>query len=198
MAPTRTDEILHAAMSLVLTKGVNALTIDAVARTAKLSKGGVLYHFPSKESLIAGMIAGLIAGFEADVAKHLEKDNQFPGAFTRAYLRASLDPINPSAGDASTKLGLFAALSAGTAMDPKLIEPLQQGFVAWQKRLESDGISPVLATMVRVAVDGLWFAEVLNLGVPAKSIRRNLVTHLLELTRTPIDNAQPLRRNRKA
>jgi AcrR family transcriptional regulator len=41
-------------MSLVLTKGVNALTIDAVARTAKLSKGGVLYHFPSKESLIAG------------------------------------------------------------------------------------------------------------------------------------------------
>ena len=197
MAPTRTDEILKAAISLVVTKGVNALTIDAVAQKAGLSKGGVLYHFPSKESLIAGMIAGMIAAFEADVAKHLEKDGQAPGAFTRAYLRASLDPIDPSHDDAFTKLGQFAALSAGTAMDPKLIEPLQKVYVTWQKRLENDGVDPVLATMVRVAVDGLWFAEVLNLGVPSKGIRKGLVTHLLELTRASIEDAPHQRGKRK-
>jgi len=176
-------DILNAATMLVLTRGVNGLTIDAVARTAKLSKGGVLYHFPSKESLIEGMVAMLVKGLEEDLNRELAKDSNAPGAFTRAFLRASLNPIDPRKDKAaSNKLGLFAALSAGTALDPVLLKPLQDGFVEWQRKLEDDGIDPAVASVVRMAVDGLWFAEVLQLGAPRTQLREQMLTVLLRMT----------------
>ena len=36
--------------------GVSAMTLEAVAREAGLSKGGLLYHFASKDELIAAML----------------------------------------------------------------------------------------------------------------------------------------------
>jgi len=44
--------ILHTATQIVLNNGFNSLTLDAVAKHAGISKGGLLYHFPNKESLI--------------------------------------------------------------------------------------------------------------------------------------------------
>ncbi|MDF2688440.1 MAG: hypothetical protein K0Q80_1405 [Microvirga sp.] len=49
------DRILDAAEGLILTRGVAGFTLDGVARAAGVSKGGLLYHFRSKESLISGM-----------------------------------------------------------------------------------------------------------------------------------------------
>ena len=39
-----------------LTSGAVHLTLDAVAERAGVSKGGLLYHFPSKESLLQAMV----------------------------------------------------------------------------------------------------------------------------------------------
>jgi AcrR family transcriptional regulator len=74
---------------------MNSRAIGAVARTAKLSKVGVLYYFPSKEGLIEGMVANLVRDFQADLDRELEKDADTPGAFTRAFLRASLENFEP-------------------------------------------------------------------------------------------------------
>jgi AcrR family transcriptional regulator len=49
------DRILDAAEELVCTRGIAGFTLDAVAQAAGVSKGGLLYHFRSKDSLIAGM-----------------------------------------------------------------------------------------------------------------------------------------------
>jgi AcrR family transcriptional regulator len=49
------DRILDAAEELICTRGIAGFTLDAVARAAGVSKGGLLYHFRSKDSLIAGM-----------------------------------------------------------------------------------------------------------------------------------------------
>jgi AcrR family transcriptional regulator len=40
---------------LVCTRGIAGFTLDGVAQAAGVSKGGLLYHFRSKDSLIAGM-----------------------------------------------------------------------------------------------------------------------------------------------
>ena len=41
------ERILDAAESVVIEQGVTGMTLDAVAARAKVSKGGLLYHFPS-------------------------------------------------------------------------------------------------------------------------------------------------------
>ena len=50
------QSILDAADALVREQGVNRMTLDAVAAKAGMSKGGLLYHFPSKDALLKGMI----------------------------------------------------------------------------------------------------------------------------------------------
>ena len=49
------DRILDAAEELVCSRGIAGFTLDGVAQAAGVSKGGLLYHFRSKDSLIAGM-----------------------------------------------------------------------------------------------------------------------------------------------
>jgi AcrR family transcriptional regulator len=49
----RKKEILHRAIRLILDEGIAALTIRRVAEAAGVSTGLVLYHFATKEDLIA-------------------------------------------------------------------------------------------------------------------------------------------------
>ncbi len=50
------SQLLDAAEAVVAAEGVRALTLDAVAARSGISKGGLLYHFRSKEDLAAAMI----------------------------------------------------------------------------------------------------------------------------------------------
>ncbi len=65
------EAILRAADRVVVDWGVSGMTLEAVAREAGVSKGGLLYHFRSKEALIGGMIGRLIEGFEAVLGREL-------------------------------------------------------------------------------------------------------------------------------
>jgi AcrR family transcriptional regulator len=49
------DRILDAAEELICTRGIAGFTLDGVAQEAGVSKGGLLYHFRSKGSLISGL-----------------------------------------------------------------------------------------------------------------------------------------------
>ncbi len=53
--PHTREEILTAAERVIAQLGVKRLTIEQVAKAAGMSRGGLLYHFASKEALIQGM-----------------------------------------------------------------------------------------------------------------------------------------------
>src|SRR5881227_3806920 len=92
--------ILDAAETIVRDKGVTGLTLDAAAREAGVSKGGLLYHFASKEALAAGLLDRLRERSAADadairtapdgaVAYYVRTSapgGASPGGLTRTYL----------------------------------------------------------------------------------------------------------------
>lgn len=55
------ESILRAAVTVLVRGGPTALTLEQVAQEAAISKGGLLYHFPGKEPLIAGLVDWVIA-----------------------------------------------------------------------------------------------------------------------------------------
>src|SRR3712207_7648257 len=84
------DGILLAADRVVVEGGVSGLTLEAVAREAGISKGGLLYHFPSKEALISGMVGRLVDGFTEALGRELAREKgSASGRWLRAYARAS-------------------------------------------------------------------------------------------------------------
>src|SRR4051812_40532356 len=96
MPPARTrDRLLDAAGTVVMREGAQALTLDAVAEEAEVSKGGLLYHFKSKRDLVEALIERWMAEFQREI------DSSDP-AFVRGYVTASAPEGN--------ELGMLAAL----------------------------------------------------------------------------------------
>ena len=57
--PVAREAVLDAFESLLIDVGERAATLDAVARRAGVSKGGLLYHFPNKEAMISALLERL-------------------------------------------------------------------------------------------------------------------------------------------
>ncbi|MCX5990420.1 MAG: TetR/AcrR family transcriptional regulator [Chloroflexi bacterium] len=181
------DSILAAAAQLISREGARRLTLDAVAAEARLSKGGLLYHFSSKDDLIRGLVETLVAQFDAEVETFTVPGK--PGAWTRAYLDAA---INTSAaaseshaskasaghGPALTSTGIAAAVSN----NPALLEPVREAYRRWQQNLESDGIDPVDATIVRLACDGLWLSDLIGLDPVPEPLQTAVVSRMRAMT----------------
>ena len=158
--------LLQAAATVIRRAGSLNLTLEAVAREAGVSKGGLLYHFPNKEALVAGLI-----GHELDCGERLlgelyERDEVTPGRWARAYTALTLH------GDPSQDVsaGLFAAV----ALNPELLEPVRERYRQWQAEAEADDLEPGLGTLLRLAMDGLWLADLLDLAPPGAQERQAL------------------------
>jgi hypothetical protein len=78
-----------------------------------------------------------------------------------------------------------AALIAAAAAEPALLVPLQQAAGRWQQRIELDGIDPVVATVIRLAVDGLWMCDLFGMAPPSASRRSELGELLAQMTERP-------------
>ncbi|MEV7013112.1 TetR/AcrR family transcriptional regulator [Streptosporangium sp. NPDC051022] len=172
------DRLLDAAAEVLLADGAESLTLEAVARRAGVSKGGLFYHFPTKQSLVAGMVERLVGAFDAALAEPGSR----PGDFLRAYVAATI-PDAPVSGRGPADR-LTAALLAGILVDPGGLAPLRERYAAWQHRLADDGIDPAVATLVRLAVDGWWAARLLGLAEPEPGLHERVRRHLMEM----IDN----------
>jgi AcrR family transcriptional regulator len=178
------DLILTAAERVVLRDGVTHLTLEAVAHEAKRSKGGVLYHFATKDALIQAMLSRLIQYCEHEIEAH-QQDDRAPGHWTRAYVRRKFEPVLPYPGEAdfprSKEVGAGLIVAATTT--PSLLDPLRARFRAWQHAIETDGIDTARATVVRLAVDGLWLAELLGIWSPDENLRVQVLNELIRLTK---------------
>lgn len=169
------QNILQAAYQFVQREGGDRLTLDAVAHEAGLSKGGLLYHFPTKDALIGGMVAYLVDQFQGNLDRAYAEEVPGAGSWLRAYIRASYNSPDEEIDGAT-------ALLAAVANNPSLLEPLRAQYASWQARTEHDGVPAARATIIRLALDGLWFADLLDLAPPTGALREQLITELLTLT----------------
>lgn len=178
------ERLLDAAEQVVSRDGVSSLTLDAVAREAGVSKGGLLYHFPSKSQLVTEVVERMARCCEAEHNANVSSEPAGPGAFTRAYLATRAARVERVLDPGSNCRPLHTAIVAGAGTDPQYLEPFRQRVLRWQEQLEDDGIDPVIATIVRLAIDGLGWASMLNMPLPEITLRTAVVERLFEMTRT--------------
>ncbi len=171
MAAGTRERLLEAASAVLLRDGAHAMTLEAVAAQAGVSKGGLLYHFPGKGAILDALVERWDASMEAEV--DATRDDR-PGGWVRAYLDAS---ATLSEDERRTDIGLLAALAA----EPERLGPVRERYARWQQRVEQDAADPVDATVVRLAADGLWIASLLGLAPPEGERREAVLERLREL-----------------
>ncbi len=168
------EKLLDAAARLLL-RDPSKLTLDAVAAEAGVSKGGLLDHFGSKAELLDAVVDRWESTFQEEINAAADPT---PGGWTRAYADViAKDGQDPHAREVDS--GIVAAM----VLNPDRLETVRARYRSWQERLGHDGIDEVDATLVRMAAEGLWFCELLDLGPPSGELREKLLARMRELTR---------------
>lgn len=175
LASSTHDKIIDAAMAIVRDLGVAKLTLDAAAKRAGLSKGGVLYHFNSKDDLIRGMVERLIHQCDTLHLAYYDKEPEGPYRWARAVVQTTFDPNGP----ASDKVS--GALLASVTVNPALVTPIQAKYEEWMERINSDSPDPMLAGLVCMAMDGYSFERIMGLELCDQDKQNKMKQYILDL-----------------
>jgi AcrR family transcriptional regulator len=173
--PGARDRILDAAEQLVSAQGASNLTLDAVAQSAGVSKGGLLYHYPSKDALLVAMLERYCDQIDARCALARSGLVQDDGA---GHLKSVVIGVLRSN---AVRAEVGTALLAAAANNPSLLDPVRQRYAETVARLAAHPCSFPRAAIVTLAVDGLMMGEVWRLTSFTPEQREQIVSELLRL-----------------
>ncbi|MBU8542616.1 MULTISPECIES: TetR/AcrR family transcriptional regulator [Roseomonadaceae] len=163
MVDSQTDSrtrILDAAEAIVQARGVPALTLEAAARDAGISKGGLLYHFASKEALLTGLLGRLAEAMAVDFDKAVTSQPEGSGRTARAMLAWAFGAAVPGCELQDRAAAVFLA---AFHHDPALLDPIRAVFARMRAALAQDGLRPGAAQAIMCATDGLFMSHVFGL-----------------------------------
>ncbi len=154
--PSARERVLRAYEDLLINDGPRAATLDAVAAAAGVSKGGLLYHFKSKEALTAGLVEKLRELAELDFAL-MAKD---PEGCANYYVRTSVF------GGTTFDRTVVAAMRLAQGEDTTVRAAFSAMHDRWYQLILRDIHDPAAARAVMLLGDGLYYNAAL-FGLPA-------------------------------
>ncbi|MFN3599912.1 MAG: TetR/AcrR family transcriptional regulator [Dietzia sp.] len=172
MRQSKRDDILDAAQRLIQRDGVTALTFESLATESGLTKGGLLYHFPSRDELLRGLHEHVAGRWEQCMeseaggpAGEVDDDARFA-----AFVRSSLFPDR-----AELLLMLEASENPVTSA---VWGGVYSRWVPDAPTVDDDEVSTFIA---RLAADGLWLYESLNSQKLDPAVRERVVREIVNL-----------------
>jgi AcrR family transcriptional regulator len=182
------EKILHATVQVAIRDGVMAMTLDAVAQEAGVSKGGLLYHFRSKDDLIAAMLVHFSTKVKGQLDEKIASDPKPRGRF----IRAMVETVFPRgrAGDAGASIPsetsrFFMAIVATAANNPRLLDPIRRNAQQMRELFLAEGPNGLRQLALRAAIDGLMLWEHLGLISRDDPLYPSILDELLTLAEGP-------------
>ena len=164
-----------AAAKVIERDGAGHLTLEKVAAEADLSKGGLLYHYPSKDALLQGLLDHLLENRAGLVDDPGSADGISDVTLLNRLIDADFDLPKD---ERIMAQGLIAA----SAENAELIAPAKHHVEAVFAKLGTSPTSAMSARMIFLASQGLQFLELLGLLSLSTAERNEIRRHLKALT----------------
>lgn len=161
MIPARRSarqRILDAAAEISRECGAGSMSLDAVAARAGVSKGGLLYHFPSKAKLLEGMVEHFLGAYDKLLSERIGGREDEADSVACAFIDLFL--LEPDT-QRPPPSGLLAAL----AENPELVAPVRRYERGLLDRMKANASDPAVALIAYLAIRGIRNAKLLNLGI---------------------------------
>jgi len=187
--PSNREKILDAAVRVAIRDGILAMTLDAVAKEAGVSKGGLLYHFQTKDDLIAGMLDYFMGRARRALEERMAADENPRGRFFRAFLQTVFQPARAgdAAGPASSVMARFmTTMLAASANNPQLLDHARQNIGRMRERLLAEGPNGLRQVALWPAVYGLLLWQHLGILSADDPVHRLMLDELLILAEGPV------------
>lgn len=150
--PLAREKVLDAFESILINEGERSATLDATAKAAGVSKGGLLYHFASKDELIAGLLKRLEQLAEADLLR-MASASDGPVSY---YLRTSVME------DEALDHALVAASRVAQGGFTAASDALRRVRESWGDALRPHVRDETALDLVMLVGDGLYYNNALD------------------------------------
>jgi AcrR family transcriptional regulator len=170
------ERILDAAQRAISEFGAARLTLDVVAHAAGVSKGGLLYHFPTKEALIGALADDYVLSMSRCVQQAMPQHGADDGVCRE--LQAHI--VGLLQGESRLRIKtLGAALIVAAANDINSLKVIRDKLVEQNDRLAQSGANYASAAVILLAIDGLLFREAMQMSPFTEAQREQTVAELL-------------------
>lgn len=144
--PAARDKLLDAYADILKSGGERAATLDAVATQAGVSKGGLLYHFKTKEALAEALCERMLDLGREDV----EKMRTAPDGPSAYYVRTSIN----------TKSAFDVTYAAMIRLSQAYVAPARMALETihgwWLDLIREEVVEPSVAETIMLIGDGLY------------------------------------------
>jgi len=171
--PAARQKIIDASRAIVLERGAGALTFDEISQVSGVTRGGITYHFPTKQALLKGLVEHDVSQWKAVEADNRPDDCPAEAAELVGFIRAHTNE------DPDRRRFVSGMLSAAT-LDPPILDPAREFERARMDEIDWDD-KALRLQVLRCAAIGLFWSELFCCPEMPPDVRRELVA-LLEKT----------------
>lgn len=167
------SRVLDAARQIVMERGAGALTYDELVEASGVTRGGITYHFATKQDLLRALIEYDLQHWDAAEAASRPDDEPEALAELLGFLRVHTAP--------DTDRRRFVSGMVGAAMhDPTVLEPARAYEAARFEGIEKSETT-LKQELLRLAAMGMFWADFFQcpeLPEPLKAELRELLERL--------------------
>lgn len=176
---------LRAIETVVRERGFAALSIDAVAKAAGISKSSVLYDFGSKTALLEAYIDSRLSEWRAGISDRATRH----GDAADAWLRGWVDFLReePTADD----LDVATIVASGTGDSKSCRAIIARAVAEDLNRIDTDSPDPRRAILAYLAIHGLQCLEYSGFHAFSSDKRQEIANDIMDLLTASQDPNHP-------
>jgi AcrR family transcriptional regulator len=176
------DRVLDAAGAVILESGGRSFTLDAVAKRAGISKGGLVYTFSTKDGLIHAALEREVARFLEAVRRRLGSGPTGPVELILAHIEEALEED-----DTSTQMAAFLVTALVHA--PDMLGPVRQLYSALLDPLRSIHGEVAEVRHALLAVEGIFLLRGLGFAEVSADEIKSVLLHARNIVLAALDIA---------
>lgn len=201
------NRICEAAIEIAARDGFAAMSLDAVAAEAGISKGGLLYHFGTKEELVQGTLSHFAESVRRMLLERIAADPTPRMRWARGIVSCMFpakDELNQARQELDPQLIFKFMLSMLTVAADRSsgVEPLARLGEELQSQLLEDGDTGLEQLLICLAIDGIAVWQLLGMIDPqddlfnkvGNTLRERVGLPKREKTRKTVANSKPGKR----
>ncbi|MDU0349794.1 TetR/AcrR family transcriptional regulator [Actinomyces sp. MRS3W] len=147
MRSSKRERIVAGALEIIEREGIEALTFDSLAEHVGLTRGGIVYHFRTREALFEGIAQDLLTRWQSEALQALGQP------WEQATRNQRISALAISVLDGSLLRGEFAFLISGR---PEA-DALRRAWTDFQREWIGDAETLTLEQKVGLlAINGWW------------------------------------------